>query len=109
MIYVPNFNDYQCVYVRDTNTIRAYYEIPKNNSTSRYVDFYINSQYLYNYGEQTFSQYTTLPTCLDNSVLTDNIYYRNDFCDICVVLCVLFFFIVLLPIKILFRLFRRFN
>lgn len=109
MIYVPNVNDYQCVYVRDTNTIRAYYDRPVNNTTSRYVDFYINSQYLYNYGEQTFSQYTTLPTCLDSSVLTDNIYYRNDFADICIVFCVLFFFIVLIPIKILFRLFRRFN
>lgn len=109
MIYVPNVNDYQCIYIRDTNTIRAYKQIPQNNFTVDYVDYYINSQYLYNYGEQTFSQYTTLPTCLDSSVLTNNIYYRNDFADICVVFCVLFFFIVIIPFKILFRFFRRFN
>lgn len=108
-IYVPNLENYQCVYVRSNDIIRAYFQKPQNNSTVTYRDYYINSNYIYTDGEQSFSNYTSLPTCLNNTNLTSEVYYRNDFDSILVMficLCLIFFYI---PIKILFRLFRRFN
>lgn len=109
MIYVPDLENYKCVYVRGEGVIRAYKGIPQNNSTLDYRDYYIDSNYIFTDGEQTFSQYTTLPTCLSSTDLTDEVYYRNDFDSILVIficLCLIFFYV---PIKILFRLFRRFN
>lgn len=108
MIYVPNLNDYQCVYVRDNNTIRAYHEKPENNKIISYVDYYINSNYIYTEGSQTFSQYTTIPTCINSDKLTDSIYYRNDFDSILIILLIMSIFIFLIPFKIICRLFRRF-
>lgn len=109
MIYVPDLKNYKCFVVRSDEIIRAYEEVPKNNMEVNYRDYYYNSNYLYNDGIQSFSTYTTLPTCLDNSVLTTEVYYRNDFDSILFIficLCLIFFYI---PIKILFRFFRRFN
>lgn len=109
MIYVPDLKNYKCFVVRSEEIIRAYEEVPKNNMEVNYRDYYYNSNYLYNDGIQSFSTYTTLPTCLDNSVLTTEVYYRNDFDSILFIficLCLIFFYI---PIKILFRFFRRFN
>lgn len=88
-IYVPDTTNYQCFVVRDSNTIRAYEEIPTNNSTIDYRDYYFKSNYLYQDGVQTFSQYTTIPVCLDNNLITDNFYYRNDFADILIIFLVL--------------------
>lgn len=104
-IYVPNSDDYSCFVVRDANTIRAYETIPVNNSSSNYRDYYFNSNYLYQDGVQQFSQYTTLPVCLDNSVVTDNFYYRNDLADIFIIFLVLIgipVFIVTKMIKVFF-------
>lgn len=109
MIYVPDLENYKCFVVRSEDVIRAYEEVPKNNMEVNYRDYYYNSNYLYNDGIQSFSTYTTLPTCLDNSVLTTEVYYRNDFDSILVIficLCLIFFYV---PTKILFRFFRRFN
>lgn len=108
-IYIPELTNYKCVYVRGDGVIRAYTEIPQNNATVTYRDFYINSNYIFTDGEQTFSQYTTVPTCLDSSVLTSKVYYRNDFDKILVIFICLCLIIFYIPIKILFRLFRRFN
>lgn len=108
-IYVPDLQNYKCVYVRGEGIIRAYREMPKNNSTVAYRDYYIDSNYIFTDGDQNFSNYANLPVCLDNSNLTNEVYYRNDFDSILVIficLCLIFFYI---PIKILFRFFRRFN
>ena len=107
MIYVPDLN-YKCYVVRDTNTIRAYKRVPTNNSTIDYRDYYYNSNYLYQDGEQTFSQYTTLPTCLDSNVLTDNSYYRNDIADILFIFTIICLFGLYLPYRIFLHLFKRF-
>lgn len=79
MIYVPDLTNYKCFVVRSEEVIRAYKEVPTNNTEVAYRDYYYNSNYLYNDGIQSFSTYTTLPTCLDKNVLTDAYYYRNDF------------------------------
>lgn len=109
MIYVPDLENYKCFVVRSENVIRAYKQIPYNNSTIEYRDYYFNSNYLYQDGEQTFSQYTTLPICLDNNNLTTNFYYRNDLDSILTSFLIISIFMLLIPITILKRFFRRFN
>lgn len=107
MIYVPDTENYSCFVVRDSNTIRAYKQKPTYNSNIDYRDYYINSNYLYQDGNQQFSNYTTLPVCLNNSELTNNVYYRNDFDSILIIFMILSIFCFLIPIKIFLRLFRR--
>lgn len=107
MIYVPNLKDYKCFIVRNEEVIRAYKEIPTNNKDIEYRDYYYNSNYLYNDGTQTFSQYTTLPTCLNNDVLTNEIYYRNDFDKILVIFLIMSIFCIFIPLKIFSKLFKK--
>lgn len=102
LIYVPDVNDYSCVYLRDKDTLRAYYEAPANNKTVSYRDYYINSHYLYNDGNQSFSNYSTLPSCLDRGNLTDSIFYRTDFASIFLVF-VLFVFFIFGCVKFVFK------
>ncbi len=107
MIYVPDTESYSCFVVRDSNTIRAYKHKPTYNSNIDYRDYYINSNYLYQDGNQQFSNYSTLPVCLNSSELTNNVYYRNDFDSILIIFLILSIFCFLIPIKIFLRLFRR--
>ena len=109
MIYVPTKEDYKCFIVRDKDTIRAYKQIPETNSSVDYTDFYINSHYLSRNDTEVFNRYQELPTCLDNSQITSDIYYRNDMPDILVMFLVLCIFCFLIPLKIFVRLFRRFQ
>lgn len=108
MIYVPDLN-YECYYVQSEGVIRAYEEIPQNNKEINYRDYYINSNYIYKDGYTNFGSYSTLPTCLETSVLTDNYYYRNDLADILVIFLIMCIFAFYIPLKIFMRLFRRFN
>lgn len=106
MIYVPDLENYKCYVVRSEEVIRAYKQVPTNNSTIEYRDYYYNSNYLYNDGEQTFSQYTTLPVCLSQDVLTDAYSYRNDFADICIISIILIgsvWFLISMLVKVLFK------
>lgn len=108
MLYVPNLDNYECVVILNSDTIRAYKEQPRLNSNIDYDDYYFNSHYISQYGTQRFTQYTNLPSCIDSSNLTNEFYYRNDISDIFI--CILFIMILLtIPFKILFRLFRRLN
>lgn len=109
MIYVPEKENYACYVVRSEEVIRAYEDIPRNNTEVNYRDYYYNSNYLYNDGVQSFSQYTTLPTCLDNNNVTSDYYYRNDFADILIIFLIMCIFCFLIPLKIFLRLFRRFQ
>lgn len=109
MIYVPDIENYKCFVVNSDKIIRAYKEIPTNNSTINYRDYYYTSNYLYKDGTQTFSNYTTLPICLDNNIVTDNVYYRNDLDSILIIFVILCIFGLLIPLKVFMRLFRRFN
>lgn len=107
MIYVPDLENYKCFVVLDETTIRAYKEIPRNNSDIDYRDYFYNSNYLYQDGEQYFGNYSTLPVCLDNSVLTSEVYYRNDFDSILVIFLIMCIFCFLIPIKLFLRFIRR--
>lgn len=86
MIYVPddaNFNG--CYVVQSDGVIRAYDRVPQNNVSYNYRDYYINSSYIYRDGNGTWSQYATLPICLDNDIITHNYVYRNDFASILII------------------------
>ena len=108
-VYIPNPQDYKCFVVQNENVIRAYSQVPTYNSTVNYRDFYINSNYLYRDGSQSFGNYSTLPVCLDNSIITSDFYYRNDIDSILIIFLIISIFAFYIPIKIFMRLFRRFN
>lgn len=109
MIYVPEKENFECYVVQSEGVIRAYEKKPQNNITTNHRDYYINSNYIYKDGSTTFSSYTTLPVCLSSSVLTSDVYYRNDLDSILIIFFCMFFFCIVIPWKILCRLFRRFN
>ena len=108
MIYVPDLN-YKCYVVQSEGVIRAYEERPQYNTDVNYRDYYINSSYIYKDGYQSFGSYSTIPTCLDTSVLTNDFYYRLDLDSILFIFTIFVIFGICLPFKILFRFFRRFN
>lgn len=106
-IYVPDLN-YQCYVVQSEGVIRAYAQKPQYNSEVNYRDYYINSDYIYKDGYQSFGNYSVIPTCLDNSVLTNEFYYRTDFDSILIIFFIMSIFCFYIPIRIFSRLFRRF-
>lgn len=106
-IFVPNLSDFECVYLQNNNTLRGYYTVPRLNSSSDYVDFAVDNHYLFRNGTQTWNNYSTLPECLSNDVLTDNFYYRTDFADILICFTVFSFFVILFPLTIFKSLFKR--
>ena len=108
MIYIPDDNTYnKCYVVQSEGVIRGYDRQPSNNTNYNYRDYYINSNYIYRDGTGSWSQYSTLPICLDSNLLTNDFYYRNDFWSICIIFMTLFFFIFFLPFKLFSRFFRR--
>lgn len=105
-IYVPDLG-YQCYYIQNEGVIRAYEEMPQNNRDIAYRDYYLQSNYIYKDGVQSFGSYSTLPVCLDNNVLTDSVYYRNDFDSILIIFIILIIFCFYYPFKIIGRAFGR--
>lgn len=107
MIYVPDTENYKCFVVQNEQVIRAYETVPRNNSTISYRDYYIQSNYIYKDGQQQFTQYTTLPICLAESAVTTDYFYRNDIDSILIVFAIMCLFVIGIPLKIVFRFFRR--
>lgn len=91
MVYVPVYNNNNCAYVYDASRIRVYSSRPQSNTTITYRDYYFNSHYLYYDGSTSFSNYSTIPTCLANDEVSTNIWYRNDLPDIMIVLFIILF------------------
>ena len=107
-IYLPSDNIYdQCYVVQSEGVIRAYDRAPNYNSIYNYRDYYIKSNYIYRDGTGQWNQYSTLPICLDSSLITHDFYYRTDFWSICIIFMTLFFFIFFIPFKLFQRFFRR--
>lgn len=107
-IYLPESTTYnKCYVVQNEQVIRAYDTIPSNNTSYKYRDYYINSNYIYKDGSGNWSQYSTLPVCLDNSLITTDFYYRLDFPNILFIFLVFSIFIVYIPFKIFSRAFGR--
>lgn len=107
MIYVPEDNTYnKCYVVQNSDVIRAYDRVPSNYTDYNYRDYYIKSNYIYKDGTGSWSQYSTLPICLQSSSITHDFYYRNDFSDICIIFLVFSLIIFGIPYK-LFKTFRK--
>lgn len=104
-IYLPSTN-YACIVVQDANTIRAYSSMPQYNQSVGYTDFYINSHYIYKTGSQQFGNYSTLPTC-SNESFTTNVFYRNDIDGIMITFFILLLVCFLFPYKLISRAFGR--
>ena len=109
-IYLPEDTTYnKCYVVQNEDVIRGYDRVPSNNTNYNYRDYYINSNYIYKDGTGQWSQYTSLPICLDNNVITNDIYYRNDFPDILVMFLIICLFGFYIPLKIFSKLFKKHN
>lgn len=108
-IYLPleEGQHYACYVVYDKDTIRAYSTTPTYNNSSYFTDYFINSHYLSRDGYQTWGQYGNLPTCLDNSLITNDFYYRNDIADILISTFIIFIICVWMPLKLFTRIFGR--
>lgn len=108
MIYVPETNVYdKCYVVQGEGVIRGYDTIPRNNVSYTYRDYYINSSYIHRDGSGSWSQYSTLPTCLSSSDITNDYWYRLDLPNIFIMFLVINIFGIFLPIKIFSKLFRK--
>lgn len=109
-IYLPieNLNDFACYTVEDKDTIRAYKTMPRLDSSSDYVDFYINSHYLEKEGTESWGQWQSyLPTCIISSSITNDIYYRNDLDSILVIFLCIIVFVTYFPRKLLNIFYKR--
>ena len=109
-IYLPidNVNYFACYSIYDKDTVRAYYTKPALDSSSNYVDFYINSHYLQKTGTQSWGQWnSSLPTCLSSDLITTDYYYRNDFPDILLIFIIFAIIGIYLPFKLISRIFRK--
>lgn len=107
-IYLPDSTTYnQCYVVQSEGVIRAYDTYPRNNVSYNYRDYYIKSNYIYKDGSGTWSNYTTLPTCLDSDIITNSYWYRTDIPNILIMFLIINIFGILLPIKIFSKIFRK--
>lgn len=109
-IYLPidNVNYFACYSVLDKDTIRAYRSQPQIDSSSEYVDFYINSHYLQKTGIQSWGQWnSSLPNCISSDSITTDYYYRNDFPDILLIFIIFAIVGIYLPFKLISRIFRK--
>lgn len=99
-IYLPTeYINYQCKVINN-DYIRVY----TNSNFSRWVDIYVNQDYMLKEG---YSNYSNTPTCDTLNSYTDEVYYRVDFPFILlgfIILCIFCFYI---PLKIFSKSTRR--
>ena len=97
----------KCYVVQSEGVIRGYDHTPANNVNYNYRDYYINSDYIYRDGIGSWNQYSTLPVCLSNDVITNDYFYRVDLFKILIIFLILFIFIVKYPYRLFIRIFGR--
>lgn len=90
-VYVPSYSNGNCAYIYNSDIIRVYESTPRANSTINYKDYYVKNSYIYNEGSTTFSQYSTLPTCINSNRITTDYWYRSDIMSIVFVALALIF------------------
>lgn len=108
MIYVPN-DSYQCYVIYNADTIRAYKTQPYASSETDYIDYYVNSHYMYKEGTQRFNTNFNVE-CISKDRITTDYYYRNDFDSILIIfMCILSFcyFVISKMIGAFFKGFRK--
>lgn len=108
LIFVPYDTTYdECYVVQSEGVLRGYDTTPRNNTSYNYRDYYVNSNYIYRDGSGSWSQYSTLPVCLDSNLITNNFYYRVDFDKILIMFVIMSIFIIYVPVKVFSKLFKR--
>nr|DAU95966.1 MAG TPA: hypothetical protein [Inoviridae sp.] len=107
-IYLPQDSTYnKCYVVQSEGVIRGYEEVPQINRTVNYRDYYIKSDYIYRDGIQTFGSYSTTPTCLASSLITNDYWYRLDLTNILINFTIIVIFGLYFPWRIFKSLFGR--
>lgn len=107
-IYMPTSTTYnKCYVVQSEGVIRGYDRVPSYNTSYNYRDYFINSSYIFREGQGTWSNYSTLPVCLDNNIITNDFYYRLDFSHILITFLIINIFAIYIPIKIFSKIFRK--
>lgn len=107
MIYMPEDSTYnKCYVVQSSDIIRGYDRVPQTNQSYNYRDYYINSSYIYRDYSGQWSSYATLPNCLSDTVITNNVWYRLDIDKIVVVFAFIFIFCFYFISKLFKRLLR---
>ena len=114
-VYVPadNISDYKCYEFIDRHTIRAYLDTPTYNSNIRFQDIYLDMEYyMTGVGTTWFwwnseSSHANLPSCIQNSRLTNEVYYRNDFDKSLIIFVILAIICLYLPFRLFMKLFKR--
>lgn len=104
-VYVPSFTSGNCAYISSSDVLRVYDSVPQSGRTITYKDYYLKSHYIYNTGSTTFSQYSTLPTCISSERITTNVFYRNDLMDILIVFFIILLICFYFPYRIISRIF----
>lgn len=108
MIFVPRDTTFnKCYVIQSEGVIRGYDTIPRNNTSYNYRDYYIRSDYIYRDGEGTWSSYTTLPSCISSSDITNDFWYRIDISNVLIMFLIINIFGIFIPIKIFSKLFRK--
>lgn len=109
--YLPSLNTNNCVVVDNLNSgyIRVYETTPTANSTINYIDYFVDKDYITRVGSQSFGNYSYTVNCQPHDNFTTDFYYRTDFDRILTMFLILSIFGLYIPIKIILRLFRRFN
>ena len=108
-VYLPVYDTNNCAYIQSSDVIRVYDTRPTNNSTVGYRDYFINSNYIYNVGSQSFGSYSTIPQCISQDRITTDVFYRNDIADIMIIFIIFAFISFWCPWKIIIRMFRRWS
>lgn len=108
-VFIPEDEIYNaCVVIQSSDILRVYDTIPRNNTSYSYRDYYINSDYIFKEGSGSWgNNYTTLPICIDDDLITNDFYYRVDFFKILIIFLVFNIFAIYLPIKIFSKIFRK--
>lgn len=108
LIYVPSDNVYnKCYVVQSEGVIRGYDVVPRTNTNYNYRDYYIKSSYIYRDGTGSWSQYSTLPVCLNSDIITNDYWHRLDLSSILIIFLIINIFGIFIPIKIFSKIFRK--
>ncbi len=103
--YVPD-TSYKCYVFINSTTLRAYEQVPRQNTTISYTDYYYTSHYTFTNGTQQFSTYSTIPVC-NGGTFTDNVFYRYDFDSIMVIFFLILLICFYFPYRLISRAFGR--
>lgn len=109
MIYVPNYNENNCIIIKNSDVIRVYDNTPYFNNEINYTDYFIKSDYMFVNSIELITDENLISKCVAHENITTQIYYRQDFFDILMLFLVIAFITLFLPTMLILRIGRRFK